>query len=118
MPEFPDWTEFCSNETEHRGLDPLGLESVGASIVQNQLLPGITNATRHIRYYSFFSWVFWKFWSGKTDKGRLSEQKRWRVRLENVLRAATLDKDEKIQALIGVTKAIRINKCCRISESR
>ena len=39
MPEFPDWTEFCSNETEHRGLDPLGLESVGASIVQNQLPP-------------------------------------------------------------------------------
>lgn len=58
MPDFPDWTEFCSNETPHRGLDPLGLESVGASIVQKQLLPGITNATRHIRYYSFFSWVF------------------------------------------------------------
>jgi len=68
MPEFPDWTEFCSNETEHRGLDPLGLESVGASIVQNQLLPGITNATRHIRYYSFFSWVFWKFWSRNKEK--------------------------------------------------
>jgi len=110
MPEFPDWTEFCSNETEHRGLDPLGLESVGASIVQNQLLPGITNATRHIRYYSFFSWVFWKFWSRNKGKARLSEQRRWRVRLENVLRAATLDKDEKIQALIGVTKAIRINR--------
>jgi len=109
VPEFPDWTEFCSNETEHRGLDPLGLESVGASIVQKQLLPGITNATRHIRYYSFFSLVFWKFWNGKTEKARLSEQRRWRVRLENVLRTATLDKDEKIQALIGVTKAIRID---------
>jgi hypothetical protein len=109
LPEFPEWTEFCSNETEHRGLDPLGLESVGAGIVQNQLLPGITNATRHIRYYSFFSWVFWKFWSGKGEKARLSAQRRRRVRLENVLRAATLDKDEKIQALIGVTKAIRIN---------
>jgi hypothetical protein len=107
--EFPDWTEFCSKETEHRGLDPLGLESVGASIVQNQLLPGITNATRHIRYYAFFCWVFWKFWSVKTERARLSEQKRWRVRLENVLRAATLDKDGNIQALIGVTKAIRIN---------
>ena len=35
VPEFPEPT--CSNETEHRGLDPLGLESVGASIVQNQL---------------------------------------------------------------------------------
>jgi hypothetical protein len=109
MPEFPSWTEFCSNETEHRGLDPLGLESVGASIVQRQLLPGITNATRHVRYYSFFCWAFWKFWKDKTEKARMSEQKRWRVRLENVLRAATLDRDEKIQALIGVTKAIRIN---------
>jgi hypothetical protein len=109
MSEFPSWTEFCSKETEHRGLDPLGLESVGASIVQNQLLPGITNATRHIRYYAFFCWVFWKFWSGKTEKARLSQQKRWRVRLENVLRAATLYKDGNIQALIGVTKAIRIN---------
>lgn len=39
MPEFPDWTEFCSNESEHRGLDPLGLEAIGASIVQHHLLP-------------------------------------------------------------------------------
>src|ERR1017187_130054 len=109
MPEFPNWTEVCSNEKEHRGLDPLGLESVGASIVQRQLLPGITKPSRHIRYYSFFCWVFWKFWKDRTGKVRKSEQKRWRVRLENVLRAATLDRDEKIRALIGVNKATRIN---------
>ena len=36
MLELPDWTEFCTNESEHRGLDPLGLEAVGASIVQNR----------------------------------------------------------------------------------
>src|SRR5437016_3034861 len=71
MPELPDWTEFCTNESEHRGLDPLGLEAVGASIVQNRLLPGITNATRHIRYYSFFCWVFWKFWNSRSGKARL-----------------------------------------------
>src|SRR5690348_12026288 len=101
MPEFPDWTEFCREDTEHRGLDPLGLEAVGASIVQRDLLPGITNATRHIRYYSFFSWVFWKFWDRRTGKARLSEQRRWRIRLENVLRAATLDNNPQIGALIG-----------------
>ena len=110
MLEFPDWTEFCSDESEHRGLDPLGLEAVGASIVQNRLLPGITNATRHIRYYSFFCWVFWTFWRNRSDRARLSEQRRWRVRLENVLRSATLDEDENFQGLIGVTKATRINK--------
>lgn len=109
MPEFPSWTEYCSNETEHRGLDPLGLETVGASIVQRQLLPGITNATRHIRYYSFFCWVFWSFWKDRTERARISEQRRWRIRLENVLRAATLEKDQRIQALIGVTKAIKID---------
>lgn len=109
MPEFPDWTEFCSGEVEHRGLDPLGLEAVGAGIVQRDLLPGITNATRHIRYYSFFCWVFWKFWSRKIDRPRLSQQRLWRMRLENVLRAATLEKDCQIGALVGVTKAIRIH---------
>jgi hypothetical protein len=31
------------------------------------------------------------------------------VRLENILRSATLDRDENIQGLIGVTKATRIN---------
>jgi hypothetical protein len=108
VPEFPDWTEFCSDESEHRGLDPLGLESVGASIVQKRLLPGITNATRHIRYYPFFCWVFWNFWNHKSEKALLSGQRRWRTRFENILRSATLDKDENIQGLVGVTKATRI----------
>jgi hypothetical protein len=90
-------------------LDPLGLEAVGAGIVQHRLLPGITNATRHIRYYSFFCWVFWAFWKHRSGKPRLSEQRKWRVRLENALRSATLDREANIQGLIGVTKAIRIN---------
>ena len=110
MIQVPDWTEFISDEVEHRGLDPLGLATVGGSIVQRRLLPGITNTTKHIRYYSFFCWVFWTFWEYRGRHGRKSEQRKWRVRLENVFRAATLLKSPNIGELIGVTKALRIDK--------
>ena len=107
--ELPDWTEYTTDETDHRGLDPLGLESVGAGIVRRLLLPGITNATRHVRYYSFFFWVFWTFQEdcrrrGLT-KGYPSEQKRWRLRLENILRAATLHVQPGMRGLVGRRKA-------------
>ena len=58
MNELPDWTDYVGGEEDHRGLDPLGLEALGAGIVRRLLLPGITNTTRHVRYYSFFSWLF------------------------------------------------------------
>jgi hypothetical protein len=109
MTQLPDWTEFTSDEVEHRGLDPLGLAAVGGSIVQRRLLPGITNTTKHIRYYSFFCWVFWTFWGQRGRHGRKSEQRKWRVRLENVFRAATLFKSPFVGELIGVTKALRVD---------
>ena len=109
MIDLPDWTKFTSDEHEHRGLDPLGLETVGANIVGTRLMPGITNATRHVRYYSFFCWVFWTYWKNKPKKGSVSQQRKWRVRLENILRSATLYKDDQLGGLVGVTKAERIN---------
>ena len=108
MMELPDWTAFTSSETDHRGLDPLGLAAIGSSIVQKWLLPGITNTTRHIRYYSFFCWVFWEFWRNGKREARLSEQRKWRARLENVLRAATLWKAPHILGLVGRRKAVQI----------
>ena len=109
MTELPDWTEFIADETSHQGLDPLGLGTIGGGIVQRQLLPGITNATRHVRYYSFFCWVFWTFWQKEKKTRRLSsEQKKWRARLENVLRAATLWREPKLPGLVGIRKAISI----------
>jgi hypothetical protein len=109
MTELPDWTAFTSDETDHRGLDPLGLATVGGGIVQRQLLPGITNTTRHVRYYSFFCWVFWTFWQNGKRRGGLSEQRKWRMRLENVLRAASLWAEPDIVGLVGLRKAIRID---------
>lgn len=108
MTELPDWTAFTSDETDHRGLDPLGLATVGSGIVQRRLLPGITNTTRHVRYYSFFCWVFWTYWQKGKRGGRLSEQRKWRARLENVLRAASLWAEPNIVGLVGWRKAIRI----------
>lgn len=106
MSKLPDWTAFTKDETDHRGLDPLGLAAIGSGIVQRRLLPGITNTTEHIRYYSFFCWVFWTFWQKGRRAGRLSEQRKWRARLENVLRAATLCREPNIVGLVGRRKAI------------
>ena len=108
MTELPDWTAFTSDETDHRGLDPLGLAAVGSNIVQRRLLPGITNTTRHIRYYSFFCWAFWTFWQKGKRAGWLSEQRKWFARLESVLRAASLWGDPNIVGLVGWRKTIRI----------
>jgi len=108
MSKLPDWTAFTKDETDHRGLDPLGLAAIGSGIVQRRLLPGITNTTDHIRYYSFFCWVFWTFWQTGKRAGRLSEQRKWRGRLENVLRAATLCREPGIVGLVGRRKAILI----------
>jgi hypothetical protein len=116
MVDLPDWTEFNSGEHEHNGLDPLGLQAVGASIVGNRLMPGITNATRHVRYYSFFCWVFWTYWQSKPKKATVSQQRRWRVRLENILRSATLYRDDQFGGLVGVTKAKRINSLATNAE--
>src|SRR5580692_11290942 len=109
MIDLPDWTNYKSDEHEHRGLDPLGLQAVGTSIVGTRLMPGITNATRHVRYYSFFCWVFWTFWQHHPKKATVSQQQKWRIRLENILRSATLCKDDQFGGLVGVTKAKRVN---------
>src|SRR5260370_4035962 len=110
MSEFPGWTEYQRSDEEHQGVYPLGLEAVGSYIVSHFLLPGITDATRHIRYYSFFSWVFWTFLQEQRRHGRAGyrpdEFSRWLVRLENMLRAATLDADKKFIGLIGRNKAL------------
>ena len=115
---LPDWTAFTSDETDHRGLDPLGLQSVGASIVQRRLLPGITDSTIHIRYYSFFCWVFWTFWQGGKKKAGTLEQLKWRTRLENVLRTATLWKSPDLLGLVGTTKTIKIDGLSRAGKVR
>jgi hypothetical protein len=62
-----------------------------------------------VRYYSFFCWVFWTFWQHKPNKATLSQQRKWRIRLENVLRSATLYRDSQFAGLVGVTKTKRIN---------
>ena len=118
MTHFPAWTEYRNSEIEHSGLDPLGLTGVGSDIVQRRLLPGITNATRHVRYYSFFCWVFWSFWEQNKGKIRPSEQWKWLVRLEHVWRAATLLQSPNATGLIGVTRALRIDKLKQQMEVR
>jgi hypothetical protein len=110
MSEFPGWTEYQRNDEEHQGVYPLGLEAVGSYMVSHFLLPGITDATRHSRYYSFFSWVFWTFLQEQKRQGRTSykpnEFSGWLVRLENILRAATLDADKDFIGLVGRNKAV------------
>ncbi|HKN71469.1 MAG TPA: hypothetical protein VJX30_10580 [Terriglobales bacterium] len=112
MSEFPGWTEYQPTDEDHQGVYPLGLEAVGSYIVGHYLLPGITDATRHIRYYSFFSWVFWTFFQELRRQGRTTYKRdeffNWLVRLENVLRAATLDTDRKFIGLIGRSKALTL----------
>lgn len=111
MSEFPSWTEYQRDDEEHQGVYPLGLEAVGSYIVSHFLLPGITDATRHIRYYSFFSWVFWTFLREQRSRGRTGykpdEFSRWLLRLENIMRAATLDAEGKFVGLVGINKALR-----------
>lgn len=110
MSEFPGWTEYQRSDEDHDGVYPLGLEAVGSYMVSHFLLPGITDATRHSRYYSFFSWVFWTFLQEQRRQGRVSyrpnEFSAWLVRLENILRAATLDADKDFIGLVGRNKAL------------
>jgi hypothetical protein len=108
----PQWTQFTKGIGTHQGLNPLGLEPLGASI-SRRLLPGVTNAAVHVRYFSFLSWVFWTFKSFHDErnggKRTRTAQTRWRVRLENIHRAATLwYYPEGLTGLWGVEKAQRI----------
>ncbi len=107
---FPTWTALEINSENHQGLAPLGLEPVGLSLAR-QLLPGITNATVHVRYFSFFSWVFWTFQQQVLKYPRrytANDQEHWRIKLENVLRTATLSRYPHLKGVIGVTEAFRM----------
>lgn len=102
---LPAWSEPMGPD-DHQGMWPLGLEPVGFSFV-NQLLPGITNTTTRVRYYSFFSWVFWTYREFVEQSGReptREEQDRWRARMENIFRAATLHADPDVTGLVGQSK--------------
>ena len=111
---FPTWTAYEKGTETHQGLNPLGLEPLGAAI-SRRLLPGITNATVHIRYFSFLSWVFWTFTQFHEGHGRTvtldrRAQKRWRIRLENIHRSATLlEHPSGFTGLVGVEKARRLD---------
>lgn len=101
---LPAWSEPSGN-VEHQGMWPLGLEPVGFLFV-DQLLPGFTNTTTRVRYYSFFSWVFWTYREFVEQSGReptREEQQRWRARMENIFRAATLYARPDVVGLVGRT---------------
>lgn len=110
---FPGWTALDVASDEHAGQYPLGLDAVGMGIVANFLLPGITNATNRARYYSLLSWIAVKSGERATQGGKRdasgAEHLRWLQRLEALVRAATLDYDEKVLGLVGVGAAVRIN---------
>ena len=110
---FPGWTALDVASDEHAGQYPLGLDAVGMGIVANFLLPGITNATNRARYYSLLSWIAVKSGERATQGGKRNasgaEHLRWLQRLEALVRAATLDYDEKVLGLVGVGAAARIN---------
>jgi hypothetical protein len=78
----PEWTETA----EKRGLDPLGLQVSGIALYQD-LLPGISNVTLHIRYYGLYAWLTDTYGrlSGNTDP---AEWRRW-VRRTEALYALT-----------------------------
>lgn len=78
----PEWTETA----EKRGLDPLGLQVSGIALYQD-LLPGISNVTLHIRYYGLYAWLTDTYarLSGSTDP---AVWRRW-VRRAEALYALT-----------------------------
>lgn len=107
---YPSWTRYEMGAEDHRGLYPLGLEPYGASI-SRRLLPGITNVTIHIRYYSFLCWVFWTFqerYRSSGNKLTRNDQRAWRVRLENIHRAATLWRYPTLRGVVGVKEAVEL----------
>lgn len=107
---LPAWTSYEKGTEDHQGLYPLGLEPYGAAIAR-YLLPGITNVTIHIRYYSFLSWVFWTFQAYYRQHGSkltAADQKKWRVRLENIHRAATLSVSPTLTGVVGVSEVIAL----------
>jgi hypothetical protein len=115
MTAFPGWTRLGTGVAPHRGVAPLGLEPVGRWFV-DRLMPGINNITEHVRYYSFFSWALWTFLQ-QAQEGHLrrtnQDQARWLVRMENILRFATLYADWRDQSktwgLIGVERAGKLD---------
>jgi hypothetical protein len=108
---LPGWTEKKPGVETHAGRWPLGLESLGQRVVARHLLPGVTNGTRRVRYYAFFTWLFWaehrKLLAEGVGTVRESDQDRWRMRLENALRATTIMAGEE-RGLIGVNNAIPV----------
>jgi hypothetical protein len=115
MTSYPEWTRLGKGVAPHRGVAPLGLEPVGRWFV-DRLMPGINNITEHVRYYSFFSWALWTFLQQVQD-GSLhrtdQDQARWLIRMENILRFATLFADWRDQTktwgLIGVERAGKLD---------
>lgn len=109
---LPAWLEAPESAGEHQGLQPLGLETVGFWMV-DQLLPSLTGTTVHVRYYSFLSWAFWTL----TEKAKkentkidVDRQQRWRNRMENAMRAATLYENPDLNGLVGVSKTPRLEE--------
>lgn len=109
---LPDWS-LPDDFGEPGGMYPLGLEAVGNVIVDTCLLPGITSNTPHPRYHSFFAWAFWTFEheAGRSLSGadRRRAQRRWRARLEHVLRACTLYATPEMRGIVGRLTAVAID---------
>lgn len=104
---FPTWTKRGTGLGDHRGLAPLGLEPVARRFV-DELMPGITSSTWHVRYYSFFAWVLWTF-HRQTETGMFprtdARQAWWIGRMENLLRFSTLYADPLRTGIVGVDEA-------------
>lgn len=49
---IPAWTTKAKKD----GRDPLGMQTTSVAFYQ-QLMPGISNVTLHIRYYGFYAWL-------------------------------------------------------------
>jgi hypothetical protein len=107
-PMLPYWTAMRQSAGTEGGIWPLGLEQVGLRI-EDDMLPGLTNQTAHVRYYSMFAWAFWKFAALTRASGReidSDEQFAWFRRVENAFRVASELAEPKGRGLVG-SRAIR-----------
>jgi hypothetical protein len=107
----PSWSLKVAEENTGRW--PLGLEYASTQIPTHLLFP-LTNTTERARYFSFLAWVYWSYervTSADPDIRTTKHQARWRERLENAFRTATLVyemSNESQRGLIGRNSAQRL----------
>ncbi len=107
----PEWTLALDRENPPRAMYPLGIDPATQEL-ERQLFAGITSQTPHVVYYAFYAWALTRFrerhQGARMARGTFRRaEKRWLARLETVLRAATLDRNQDVRGLFGALGARR-----------